>query len=231
MLQQKQTIHRIPAVIWGEPSDRAYLFVHGKASCKEEAERFACIVAAKGCQVISFDLPEHGERTHHDRACNVQNGVEDLQTVMDFVRERWPRIDLFANSLGAYFSLVAYRELRFERCLLASPILDMQRLIENMMRWINVTPRQLEAEQIIETPFGEVLSWDYYSYVKAHPVNVWRSPTAILYPELDALTELAVVEDFARRFDARVQTVPGSEHYLHSAAELAVFDAWVEQYA
>ena len=231
MQQHKLSVQGIPTIIWGAPAERVYVFVHGKASCKEEAERFAGLVAEKGCQVISFDLPEHGARKDDPRACDVHNGIADLHTIMVFVRERWARVDLFANSLGAYFSLMAYRDLHFEHCLFSSPILNMQRLIENMMRWFEVTPERLAQERVIETSFGEPLSWDYYTFVREHPIERWDSPTAILYPELDNLTELAVVEDFAQRFGARVQTVPGSEHYLHTDAELLVFDAWVAAHA
>ena len=60
MQQHKLSVQGIPTIIWGAPAERVYVFVHGKASCKEEAERFAGLVAEKGCQVISFDLPEHG---------------------------------------------------------------------------------------------------------------------------------------------------------------------------
>jgi len=90
--------------------------------------------------------------------------------------------------LGA-FSLLAFRDVNFDMCLFSSPILNMQRLIENMMRWFNVTPEQLQAQREIPTPIGETLSWDYYCYVREHTVDVWNSPTAILYPELDNLTE------------------------------------------
>ena len=31
-------IGKIPAILWGNPSDKVYLYVHGKAGCKEEAE-------------------------------------------------------------------------------------------------------------------------------------------------------------------------------------------------
>jgi alpha-beta hydrolase superfamily lysophospholipase len=231
MHTQKLTIDGIPAIIWGERSDRVYLVVHGKSSCKEDAERFATIAVDKGYQVISFDLPEHGERASLERACTVQNGVQDLRTVMDYVRQNWNSVSLFATSLGAYFSLVAYRDVDFDKCLFSSPILNMQRLIENMMRWFNVTPEQLQVQCEIPTPIGETLSWDYYRYVREYPVEVWNSPTAILYPELDNLTEPEVVDEFAERFGARVQRVAGSEHYMHSDAELAIMDAWMIQHA
>ena len=231
MQTQKITIGGIPAILWGERSEHVYLVVHGKASCKEDAERFARVAIAKGFQALSFDLPEHGERKAEARACTVQNGVQDLRTVMDYVRQNWTSVSLFATSLGAYFSLVAYRDCTFGQCLFASPVLNMQRLIENMMRWFSVTPAQLEVQREIPTPIGETLSWDYYSYVKEHPVDRWQNPTAILYPELDNLTEPEVVDEFARRFGAQLQRVPGSEHYMHSDAELAIMDAWMNKNA
>lgn len=228
---QRLSIDGIPAIIWGERSGRVYLVVHGKSSCKEDAECFATIAVDKGYQVLSFDLPEHGERVTQERACSVQNGVQDLRTVMDYVRRNWTSVSLFATSLGAYFSLLSYRDVKFGMCLFSSPILNMQRLIENMMRWFDVTPEQLRAQREIPTPIGETLSWDYYSYVREHPIEVWNSPTAILYPKLDNLTEPEVVDEFAERFGALVQRVAGSEHYMHSDAELAIMDAWMIQHA
>ena len=50
-------IGKIPAILWGNPSDKVYLYVHGKAGCKEEAEILAQIVCMRGWQVIRFDLP------------------------------------------------------------------------------------------------------------------------------------------------------------------------------
>ena len=226
MHQSFMSIQGIPAIVWGPPSERVYLFVHGKCASKEDAEALARIVVPRGYQVLSFDLPDHGDRKAEGRLCNVQNGVEDLNKVMDFVRSQWPSVSLFANSLGAYLSLVAFRDFSFENCLFSSPILDMQRLIENMMSWFN----ELEAQGEIPTPIGENLSWAYYSYVKAHPVEVWESPTAIIYPALDNLTELSVLEDFKRRFGAQVQVVPGSEHYMCSEAELEILDRWMAEH-
>ena len=55
-------IKGVPALVWGEPADRLYLYIHGKLGCKEEAEAFARIACLKGWQVMSFDLPGHGER-------------------------------------------------------------------------------------------------------------------------------------------------------------------------
>ena len=83
MKTQKFMLGDIPAILWGEDSNRVYVHVHGKMSRKEYAESFAAIAETKGYQTLSFDLPEHGERTDSKR-CDVWNGVADLKTISDY---------------------------------------------------------------------------------------------------------------------------------------------------
>ena len=49
MKKQTMTIAGIPAVLYGSRSRRVYLYVHGKNGCKEEAERFACLLYTSRC--------------------------------------------------------------------------------------------------------------------------------------------------------------------------------------
>ena len=48
------SVSGIPALLWGAPSKKVYLFVHGKMSCKESAGEFAEIAAEHGWQTLSF---------------------------------------------------------------------------------------------------------------------------------------------------------------------------------
>ena len=101
---------------------------------------------ARGYQVLSFDLPEHGDRKTDPTPCKVAECVRDLETVMEYACARWNHIGLFGCSMGAYFSLLAYRDCNLEQCLFLSPVVDMERLIESMMSWSNVTPDQLREQ-------------------------------------------------------------------------------------
>ena len=217
----------IPAVTFGEPAESAYLYVHGRLARKEEACELADIVCPKGYQVIGFDLPEHGDRKGEPTACTVQNGVADLRRVLAEVAPRYRSLSLHACSLGAYFSLIAFADVRFERCLFLSPILDMERLIRNMMAWASVSEERLQTEREVATPFGETLSWDYFEYVRAHPVVKWESPTSILYGDRDNLTERDVLDSFVRRFGCELEVMPGGEHYFHTREQMAVLRAWL----
>ena len=54
-------VQKIPAVLYGDSSEKLFLYIHGKMGCKEEAAHFAEMVCVKGYQVLSIDLPGHGE--------------------------------------------------------------------------------------------------------------------------------------------------------------------------
>lgn len=62
MTERRLEIENIPAVLYGDAAEKAYLFVHGQCGCKEEGFAFAEITCPAGYQVVAVDLPEHGTR-------------------------------------------------------------------------------------------------------------------------------------------------------------------------
>ena len=161
MKSKRILIGKMPSILWGVPSDRLYLYVHGQHGCKEEAEDFAEIAVNYGWQVLSIDLPEHGERGAETNCFDPWHVVPELAEVMDVSKRQWETISLRANSIGAWFSMLAFEKERLESCLFVSPILDMHNLIANMMRWADVSRERLEQEKMIDTNFGHTLSWEY----------------------------------------------------------------------
>ena len=213
-------IGEIPAVLYGDGSDKLYLFIHGKLGCKEEARLFAQIVCSKGWQVLAIDLPRHGVRQNSDATFDPWHAVPELRAVVDYAKECWTEISLRATSIGAWFSMLAFEKEKLERALFVSPVLDMERLIRNMMLWAGVDEVRLQAEQEIATDFGETLSWAYLQYAKEHPVTRWDTDTAILYAGKDNLTERAVVDDFVRRFGCGLTVMEDGEHWFHTPEQL-----------
>ena len=229
MKQERIRINNIPAVLYGDKSDKLFLFVHGKQSYKEEAEQLAGIAEPFNYQVLSFDLPEHGERKEENTTFTARNCGSDLTTIMDSIIGKYESISLYACSIGAYFSLLAYKNISFNKCLFVSPILDMERLIQNMMSWANVTEEELELKKEIETSFGETLSWDYYQFVKNNPVDIWKSKTFILYGEKDNLTKKSVLDSFQNRFNCSVKIMLNGEHYFHTPEQLYYLNNWIRE--
>lgn len=226
---RKIEIENIPVILWGEPSDNIYIFVHGKMSSKESAHGFAEIAVERGYQVLSFDLPEHGERKDKNYLCNVWNGVQDLEIIGAYVQENWRNINLFGCSIGAYFSLLAYKNLPIKKCLFQSPILDMEHLIYKMFKWFNVTEELLREKKEILTPI-DTLSWEYYCYVKDYPINKWDIPTAIIYGTEDNLQSRTVIDNFAKRFNSDLTVSIGSEHDFHKKEQAQAVEQWLKKY-
>ena len=221
------TVDGIPSLIWGGPSEKVHIYVHGKMSRKEHAERFAAIVEGKGFQTLSFDLPEHGERSgDHARRCDVWNGVHDLGAIAEYAFDRWSEVALFACSLGAYFSLNAYADRRFSKCLFLSPIVDMAYLIDRMFEWNGVTEALLREKREIYTPL-DTLRWDWYQYARSHPVARWDTPTSILYGDRDELQSREVIERFAHNFGCGLTVSAGSEHAFMAPAEVVALERWL----
>ncbi len=226
MTEETFLIGRIPAVLYGEPSDRVYFFVHGKCGCKEEGAAFAQVVCPKGFQVLAVDLPEHGARRGETDRFDPWTAVPELRSVLKYIRPRWGDVSLRANSIGAHFSLLAFAGEPLRRALFVSPILDMERLITDMMRGAGVTEQELEARGEIAAGFGQTLSWRYLSWERQHPVQNWDCPTAILYAGHDNMTGRETAERFAADRGASLTVMENGEHWFHTPEQLAVLREW-----
>ena len=121
MKPERVQIGGIPALLYGAPAERGYLFLHGQMGRKEEAEAFAQGVCPKGYQVLSIDLPAHGERQGRGEELVPWTAAPDIRAAWEWAERRWNTVSLRANSIVAYFSMLVVD--RLDRALLVSPIL------------------------------------------------------------------------------------------------------------
>lgn len=225
MCTQELKIGTIPAVLYGEPAPNIWLFVHGQGGNKTEAAAFAALAAPTGWQVPGIDLPEHGDRTGETDFTPWQV-VPELQTVLAYLQQHWQGVRLRANSIGAYFSMLAFAGATIVKALFVSPIVDMERLICDMMQWAKVTPEQLCEKGEITTEFGQTLSWRYLCWVRQHPLDGWQIPTAILYAGQDTMTSRDTVTTFAQKHHAELTVYEPGEHWFHTPAQLDAMQTW-----
>lgn len=230
MKTKRIKIEGIPATVWGEGSDRVWIAVHGNLSHKEDevVRLLAETATERGYEVLSFDLPEHGERKGDPTyLCKVQNCVRDLKTVLAYAKANFREMNLWACSMGAYFSLLAYRDEPIEKCLFLSPVVDMLTIIENLMAWSCVTESMLQEKREIQTDFGQTLYWDYYEYVKENPSTRWDKPTSILYGSRDMMQAETIVRAFAKEFGCALSILKNGEHFFHTQDQLDCYQAWL----
>lgn len=232
MKTERINIDGIPSIIWGEKSSKVFIAVHGNMSNKEDEviKILAEKVIGKGYQLLSFDLPEHGERKNDTTyLCKVQNCVKDLKQIIEYAKLNYSEINLWACSMGAYFSLVAYKNEEIKQCLFLSPVVNMKVIIDNMMLWSNTTEEELEEKQEIKTDFGQTLYWDYYKYVKDNPIINWNKKTYILYGNKDNMQNEDIIKNFSNKFNCDLTILENGEHYFHTEEQLKFYKEWLEK--
>ena len=227
MKTERFQIGAVPAVLYGDPAEQGYLFLHGQLGYKEEAESFAQVVCPKEFQVLSIDLPGHGERRSRNEALFPWTALPDIRAALDWAGLRWKRVSLRATSIGACFALSAFDTPA--RALLLSPILNMESLILTMMDRAGVTEELLREQGEIAASFGQVLSWKYLCWVREHPVRSWTCPIHILYGSGDQMTPCRTVEAYARKHGAKLTVMEGGEQWFHTPAQLAALREWEER--
>ena len=192
------------------------IYIHGKNGSTDECEFYKPL------------FPEYDVVGIDYKAETPWQARSEFPKLYDELCENGDRVILIANSIGAYFAMLSLADKRIDRAFFISPIVDMERLILDMMKWAGVTEKELCDRREIETSFGETLSWEYLCYVREHPIK-WDIPTEILYGENDSLTSLETVKDFAEHTGAGLTVMQGGEHWFHTEQQLVFLAEWLAE--
>lgn len=190
------------------------IYVHGKGGTAEEAKRYQPLFAES--DVIGIDY----------KSQNPWEAKIEFSDFYDLHSKGYDSVILVANSIGAFFSMNALAEKKISKALFISPVVNMERLITDMMKWANVTEDELCSKKEIFTDFGETLSWRYLCYVRKHRIK-WNIPTCILYGENDNLTSIETVSEFAKQTRAILTVMNDGEHWFHTDEQMEFLDNWI----
>lgn len=194
--------------------EKAILYVHGKGGSSEEANRYKDICT--GCDIYGLDYQGNSPWDTKE---------EFIQSYLK-LKSKYNEVYILANSIGAFFTMHALQNENVSKAYFISPILNMEKLILDMMIWSNVSEKELKERKIIPTSFGENLSYDYLEYVRKNPIK-WNTPTEILYAGKDNLTSLETVNEFIKTHNANLTIMENGEHWFHTQEQLKFLDKWL----
>ena len=192
----------------------AVLYIHGKGGSAAECEHYKPLFP--DCEVFGLDYQTF---TPWETGAEIRTAAEELKA-------EYESIILIANSIGAFFSMNAGIDHLISKAYFISPVGDMEKLITDMMQWANVTEAELKSKGVIQTAFGEDLSWQYFCYVREHPID-WKVPTSILYGSCDNLTSFETISDYAKKHRASLTVMESGEHWFHTEAQMRFLDEWI----
>lgn len=193
------------------------IYIHGKNGNIEEAKHYEYIF--RDYDVIPFDY--HSQFPWEAK--------EEFANFFDSLSQNYDSIIIIANSIGAFLSMSALFDKKIDKAFFISPIVNMERLILDMMAWENVTEEMLQGKGEIRTSFGEILSWKYLSYVRNNPI-IWAIPTYILYGGNDNFTSYPTILEFSKKANATLTIMENGEHFFHTKDQMKFLDSWIELY-
>lgn len=194
---------------------RLVIYVHGKGGSADEAKHYQSLFADS--DVIDLDY----------KSQNPWEAKNEFSELYDLHSRGYDSVILMANSIGAFFSMSALADKKIEQALFISPIVNMEKLITDMMMWANVNEEELQIRKKIPTDFGETLSWEYLCYVREHPIR-WHVPTSILYGGKDNLTSRETISEFANQISSPLTVMEDGEHWFHTEEQIKFLDDWIE---
>ena len=192
------------------------LYIHGKGGSAAESEHYRPLFP--DCEVFGLDYQTF---TPWETGAEICQAVEKLKL-------EYENITLIANSIGAYFSMNAGIDAMVQKAYFISPIVNMEKLIIDMMLYANVPEEELKERGMIRTDFGEDLSWEYLCYIREHPIK-WVAPTSILYGSNDNLTSPETVRTFAKQHNADLTMMENGEHWFHTDEQMRFLDDWIRR--
>ena len=191
------------------------LYIHGKGGGPSESEHYKPLFPC--CDVIGLDY----------KTFSPWKTGKEINAAVKKLKTEYESIILIANSIGAFFSMNAEIDSLIEKAYFISPIVDMEKLITDMMSWAKVTEEELKNKGVIHADFGEDLSWEYLCYVRDHPIR-WNCPTAILYGSRDNLTSYDTISTFSEMHSANLTIMENGEHWFHTEEQMKFLDSWIK---
>ncbi|BEO89614.1 alpha/beta hydrolase [Fusobacterium nucleatum] len=195
--------------------ENAVIYIHGKYGTAEEAEYYKKFF--NKADIIGF---EYTSEYPWDFQKEFSNFIDNIYT-------KYKKISIIANSIGAYFTMLSLTNKNIEKAFFISPIVDMEKLITDMMFLENITEKELYKKKKIKTSFGETLSWDYLTFVRKNPIE-WNVPTYILYGEKDNLTSYETILNFTNKSKANLTVMKDGEHWFHTDEQMKFLDNWIK---
>ena len=194
------------------------IYIHGKYGTVEEAEYYKKFF--NEADIIGF---EYTSEYPWDFQKEFSNFIENIYT-------KYKKISIIANSIGAYFTMLSLTNKNIEKAFFISPIVDMEKLITDMMFLENITEEELYKKKKIKTSFGETVSWDYLTFARKNPIE-WNIPTYILYGENDDLTSYETILNFTNKSKANLTIMKGGEHWFHTDEQIEFLNNWIKNLA
>jgi len=208
--------------------------VHGFGGSKESAaiEGLAARVCNNGLNVLTFDLPAHGERTEPCEELTASRCIRELLAVENYAKTLGGELYAFATSFGGMCMLQRIDKLAdsYRRIVFRVPAVNMA---ESLIKLTEMTTGHFDMVYAIEHGFRVKLGREYiipcryYENLRMmhcrRTSEAWNSDRLLtIYAENDEIVDPADTRDMLRANpEMRWHCISGSGHRMSEPHQLA----------
>lgn len=226
----------IPAKLYrAEDAAGTVLAVHGFAGSKESAaiEGLAGLVCRRGLNVLTYDLPAHGERSESADQLNAERCIGEMLAVEQYIKQNFGGdMYAFATSFGGMCLLLRLEQASdsFKRIVLRVPAVNMS---TSLVKIASMTDRGFSMEKARRQGFVICMAKEYripYRFyeqlLQSHCLREskrWNdSRLFTIYAECDELVDIADTREFLR-LNPEIGSVciEGASHRMQNEAHLS----------
>lgn len=206
---------------------------HGFAGDKESSAILALAkeIDKEKVGVICFDLPSHGESEVNADMLSIQNCIQDINTIEEYVIKTYGDIpvSVFATSFGAYLTLInmAKNSKKYKHVILRSPAIKMAEIYKDSLLRENeeeykkrgYTKLGFEREMLVPYKFLEELEandlFKIYQDITIPKINIVQG-------DKDDIAPIDDTKEFVEKSNGNAQLyiIPGADHRMKKPGEL-----------
>lgn len=199
--------------------------VHGFAGDKESSVLFALaeqLVKNEGA-LICFDFPAHGKSEALDNQLRVENCMQDLLDVADYVRDKFPQKEygIFGTSFGGYITLLCGDKLReFKKVLRAPAVTIAESFVEKI---IPVSKDEFLKQGGALCGFERKMyvSVKFYEDLLKYKIQIPQEEILVIHGTEDDIAPFADVKNIADKHpNIKLIPVIGADHRFKKEGEL-----------
>lgn len=211
--------------------EKVIIACHGFGGDKESSaiELLAQKLIEKNIMVIAFDFPAHGESKENGKKFRVENCINDLISVEEYVKNKYPKaqIGIFATSYGAYITLLKINKYvnNYFSIVLRAPAICMDKIFVNSIIREDMNKFKKRGYTVLGYEKELIVDYKYYEdLLNNNLFDIYNKNEKMLIIQ-GTEDDMAPIEDSIKFIEnkntkGRIEKIQGADHRMKKEGEL-----------
>lgn len=211
--------------------EKVIIACHGFGGDKESSaiEALGKKLINSNILVVAFDFPAHGESNISGKNFTIENCINDLITVEEYIKNKYPKIPIgiFATSFGAYIALLKINKFSNEyfKIVLRAPAICMDEIFRNSILREDMEQFKKRGYTTLGYEKELIVTYNYYQELIDNKLFEKYTKNEELLIIQGTNDDIAPIEDSIRFINTKntkgiIEKIIGADHRMKKEGEL-----------